>query len=111
LDEKYRGQNRGAAHPTDERTLDDRSLRAEVEPDCRFDWDLEDDYPLLGACVTEGIGPYFPDVSLNRTTIRLKIEKICPRFSTFSLRSLLPRRLLARRGLFVSIPRIPPDRN
>ena len=27
-------------------------------------------------------------------TIRLKIEKICPRFSTFSLRSLLPRRLL-----------------
>jgi hypothetical protein len=40
------------------------------------------------------IGPYFPDFSLNRTTIRLKTEKICPRFSTFSLRSLLPRRLL-----------------
>ena len=41
------------------------------------------------------IGPYFPDFSLNRTTIRLKIEKIWPRFSAFSLRSLLPRRLLA----------------
>ena len=34
------------------------------------------------------------DFSLNRTTIRLKIEKIWHRFSTFSLRSLLPRRLL-----------------
>ncbi len=56
----------------------------------------------LGACAAEEIycesgiiGPYFPDFSLNRTTIRLKIKKIWPRFSTFSLRSLLPPRLLA----------------
>ena len=56
----------------------------------------------LGACAAEEIycessiiGPDFPDFSLNRTTIRLKIEKICPRFPTFSLRSLLPPRLLA----------------
>ncbi len=46
-------------------------------------------------CESSRIGPYFPDFSLNRTTIRLKIEKICPRFPAFSLRSLLPRRLLA----------------
>ncbi len=59
----------------------------------------------LGACAAEEIycessriGPYFPDFSLNRTTIRLKIEKICPRFPAFSLRSLLPRRLLGPEG-------------
>ncbi len=59
----------------------------------------------LGACAAEEIycesgiiGPYFPDFSLNRTTIRLKIEKIWSRFSTFSLRSLLPRRLLVFQG-------------
>ena len=46
-------------------------------------------------CESGIIGPYFSDFSLNRNTIRLKIEKIWPRFSTFSLRSLLPRRLLA----------------
>ncbi len=57
---------------------------------------------LLGAwaaeeiyCESGIIGPDSPDFSLNRTTIRLKIEKIWPRFSTFSLRSLLPPRLLA----------------
>ena len=59
---------------------------------------------LLGACAAEidllrkrGIGPYFPDFSANRTTMHLKIEKICPRFPTFSLRSFLRRRLLAIR--------------
>ncbi len=59
----------------------------------------------LGACAAEEIycksgiiGPDFPDFSVNRTTIRLKIDKIWPRFSTFSLRSLLPRRLLAPEG-------------
>ena len=45
-------------------------------------------------CESSRIGPYFPDFSLNRTTIRLKIEKICPRFPAFSLRSLLPHSLL-----------------
>jgi len=50
------------------------------------------------------IGPYPPDFSLNRTTIRLKIEKIWPRFSTCSLRSLLPRRLLALLSSAVQIP-------
>ena len=46
-------------------------------------------------CESGIIGPYSPDFSLHRTTIRLKIEEIWPRFSTFSLRSLLPPRLLA----------------
>ena len=57
---------------------------------------------ILGACAAEinllrkrRIGPYFPDFSANRTTMHLKIVKIWPRFSTFSLRSFLPRRLLA----------------
>ena len=57
----------------------------------------------LGACAAEinllrkrGIGPYFPDFSANRTTMHLKIVKICPRFPTFSLRSFLRRRLLAQ---------------
>ena len=57
---------------------------------------------LLGACAAEinllrkrRIGPYSPDFSANRTTMHLKIVKIWPRFSTFSLRSFLPRRLLA----------------
>ncbi len=56
---------------------------------------------VLGACAAEinllrkrRIGPYFPDFSANRTTMHLKIVKIWPRFSTFSLRSFLPRRLL-----------------
>ena len=60
---------------------------------------------ILGACAAEEIycesgiiGPDFPDFSLNRTIIRLKIEKIWPRFSTFSLRSLLPHRLLLVRS-------------
>ena len=55
----------------------------------------------LGACAAEinllrkrRIGPYFPDFSANRATMHLKIVKIWPRFSTFSLRSFLPRRLL-----------------
>ena len=59
----------------------------------------------LGACAAEinllrkrRIGPYFPDFSANRTTMHLKIVKIWPRFSTFSLRSFLPRRLLVRKG-------------
>ena len=59
----------------------------------------------LGACAAEinllrkrRIGPYFPDFSANRTTMHLKIMKIWPRFSTFSLRSFLPRRLLVRKG-------------
>ena len=46
-------------------------------------------------CESGRIGPYFPDFSANRTTMHLKIEKIWPRFPTFSLRSFLPRRLLA----------------
>ena len=57
---------------------------------------------MLGACAAEinllrkrRIGPYSPDFSANRTTMHLKIVKIWPRFSTFSLRSFLPRRLLA----------------
>ena len=45
-------------------------------------------------CESGRIGPYFPDFSANRTTMHLQIEKIWPRFPTFSLRSL-PRRLLA----------------
>ena len=59
----------------------------------------------LGACAAEidllrkrGIGPYFLDFSANRTTMRLKIVKICPRFPTFSLRSFLRHRLLALVG-------------
>ncbi|MCY3775303.1 MAG: IS1595 family transposase [Candidatus Aminicenantes bacterium] len=58
----------------------------------------------LGACAAEinllrkrRIGPYSCDFSANRTTMHLKIVKICPRFSTFSLRSFLRRRLLVRR--------------
>ncbi len=54
-----------------------------------------------GACAAEinllrkrRIGPYSCDFSANRTTMHLKIVKIRPRFSTFSLRSFLPRRLL-----------------
>ena len=54
-----------------------------------------------GACAAEinllrkrRIGPYSCDFSANRTTMHLKIVKIWPRFSTFSLRSFLPRRLL-----------------
>ena len=46
-------------------------------------------------CESGRIGPYFPDFSANRTTMHLQIEKIWPRFPTFSLRSFLPRRLLA----------------
>ena len=68
-------------------------------------------YFLQGACAAEEIycessriGPYFPEFSLSRTTIRLKIEKICPRFSTFSLRSLLSRRLLVRPHLCCETP-------
>ena len=60
---------------------------------------------MLGACAAEinllrkrRIGPYSCDFSANRTTMHLKIVKIWPRFSTFSLRSFLPRRLLARRN-------------
>ena len=45
-------------------------------------------------CESGRIGPYFPDFSANRTTMHLKIEKLRPRFPTFSLRSFLPRRLL-----------------
>ena len=45
-------------------------------------------------CESGRIGPYFPDFSANRTTMHLQIEKIRPRFPTFSLRSFLPRRLL-----------------
>ena len=47
-------------------------------------------------CESGRIGPYFPDFSANRTTMHLQIEKIWPRFPTFSLRSFLPRRLLAK---------------
>ena len=50
-------------------------------------------------CESGRIGPYFLDFSANRTTMHLQIEKIWPRFPTFSLRSFLPRRLLARRYL------------
>ena len=36
-------------------------------------------------CESGRIGPYFPDFSANRTTMHLQIEKIRPRFPTFSL--------------------------
>ena len=49
-------------------------------------------------CESGRIGPYFLDFSANRTTMHLQIEKIWPRFPTFSLRSFLPRRLLANMG-------------
>ena len=73
-----------------------------------------------GACAAEEIycesgiiGLYFLDFSLNRTTIHLKIEKIWPRFSTFSLRSLLPRKLLnlgtVLRGVRSPFQRTMPD--
>ena len=62
---------------------------------------------MLGACAAEinllrkrRIGPYPCDFSANRTTMHLKIVKIWPRFSTFSLRSFLPRRLL---GMIVAV--------
>ncbi len=69
---------------------------------------------LLGACAAEinllrkrRIGPYPCDFSANRTTMHLKIVKIWPRFSAFSLRSFLPRRLLVeslvRIGICVAI--------
>ena len=47
-------------------------------------------------CESGRIGPYFLDFSANRTNMHLQIEKIWPRFPTFSLRSFLPHRLLAR---------------
>ena len=59
------------------------------------------EFGVPGACAAEinllrkrRIGPYSCDFSANRTTMHLKIVKIWPRFSTFSLRSFLPRRLL-----------------
>ncbi len=70
------------------------ALRGEVCPEFgkRAAW--EPAPQKLIYCESGRIGPYFLDFSANRTTMHLKIEKIWPRFPTFSLRSFLPRRLL-----------------
>ena len=60
---------------------------------------------LLAACAAEEIycesgiiGPYFPDFSLKRTTIRLKIEKICPRLSPHRISDGRIQRVVVRKS-------------
>ncbi len=70
---------------------------ANREP-CHHSWPKPDWEPArqkLIYCESGRIDPYSPDLSANRTTMHLQIEKIRPRFPAFSLRLFLPRRLLA----------------